>query len=155
MPRLLRHSGLPLALLLAALLLTACASGPRSREPGPGARITASALAQLGRPYRYGGNTPTGFDCSGLVQYAHGAAGIRVPRTTDDQHDAARPVKLGKLAPGDLLFFRIDSRKVSHVGIYTGDGRFVHAPESGQSVEMRQLDEPYYRERVVGAGRFY
>lgn len=140
---------------MVALLLGACASGPRAREDGPGARITASALAQLGRPYRYGGSSPAGFDCSGLVQFAHAAAGIRVPRTTDDQHDAARGVKLDKLAPGDVLFFRIDSRKVSHVAIYTGDGRFVHAPDSGKVVEMRRLDEPYYRARVVGAGRLY
>jgi murein DD-endopeptidase len=150
-----RHPDLPVFPVLIALLLTACASGPREREPGPGARITASALAQLGRPYRYGGSTPAGFDCSGLVQYAHGVAGIGVPRTTDDQHDAARAVQLRKLAPGDVLFFRIDSRKVSHVAIYTGDGRFVHAPDSGKVVEMRRLDEPYYRERVVGAGRLY
>lgn len=155
MPRHLRHTAPSLALLLAALLLTACASGPPARDAGPGARIVASALAQLGRPYRHGGSTPAGFDCSGLVQYAHGAAGIRVPRTTDDQHDAARSVKLGKLAPGDVLFFRIDSRKVSHVAIYTGDGRFVHAPDAGKVVEIRRLDEPYYRERVVGAGRLY
>jgi cell wall-associated NlpC family hydrolase len=146
---------LPLTLLLVALLLTACAGGPRAREDGPGARIVATALAQLGRPYRYGGSTPAGFDCSGLVQYTHDAAGIRVPRTTDEQHEAARAVKLKQLAPGDLLFFRIDSRKVSHVAIYAGDGRFVHAPDSGKVVEMRRLDEPYYRARVVGAGRLY
>jgi murein DD-endopeptidase len=150
-----RHPGLPVFMMLVTLLVTACASGPRTLEPGPGERITASALAQLGRPYRYGGSTPAGFDCSGLVQYTHDAAGIPVPRTTDEQHDSARSVKLGQLAPGDVLFFRIDSRKVSHVGIYTGDGRFVHAPESGKTVEMRRLDEPYYRERMVGAGRLY
>jgi murein DD-endopeptidase len=148
-----RNPALPLTLLLVALL-SACAGGPRTREDGPGARIAATALAQLGRPYRYGGSTPTGFDCSGLVQYTHEAAGLRVPRTTDEQHEAARSVKLRQLAPGDVLFFRID-RKISHVGVYTGDGRFVHAPDSGKVVEMRRLDEPYYRERVVGAGRLY
>jgi murein DD-endopeptidase len=150
-----RNPALPLTLLLVALLLTACAGGPRTREDGPGVRIAASALAQLGRPYRYGGTTPAGFDCSGLVQYTHDAAGLRVPRTTDEQHDAARSVKLRQLAPGDVLFFRIDSRKISHVAIYTGDGRFVHAPDSGKVVETRRLDEPYYRARLVGAGRLY
>lgn len=143
------------ALLLVALLLGACASAPRVREDGPGARISASAVAQLGRPYRYGGSTPEGFDCSGLVLFAHAAAGIRVPRTTDEQHAAARAVQLRKLVPGDVLFFRIDSRKISHVAIYTGDGHFVHAPDSGKVVEIRRLDEPYYRTRVVGAGRLY
>jgi murein DD-endopeptidase len=149
-----RNPALPLTLLLVALLLTACAGGPRTREDGPGARIAATALAQLGRPYRYGGSTPGGFDCSGLVQYTHDAAGIHVPRTTDEQHDAAQSVMLRQLMPGDVLFFRID-RKISHVAIYTGDGHFVHAPDSGKVVEMRRLDEPYYRARVVGAGRLY
>ncbi len=146
--------GLLLA-LLATLLLAGCASAPRQREAGTGERIADSALAQLGRPYLYGGSTPQGFDCSGLVSFAYRAAGISVPRTTTDQYRAAREVKMGSIAPGDLLFFRIDSREVSHVGIYAGNGRFVHAPQTGRAVEMRALDDPYYRSRLVGSGRLY
>ncbi len=68
---------------------------------------------------------------------------------------AAREVKLGRIVPGDLLFFRIEGRKVSHVAIYAGDGRFVHAPQTGKAVETRQLDDAYYRKRLVSAGRLY
>ncbi len=145
-------------LLLAALAVAAlagCASAPRQRETPAGERIAARALAQLGRPYRYGGSTPRGFDCSGLVRYAYLAAGVVVPRTTEDQYHAAHQVKLSRLEPGDVLFFRIDSRRVSHVAIYAGDGHFVHAPKSGRSVEMRDLQEAYFRKRLVAAGRLY
>jgi cell wall-associated NlpC family hydrolase len=149
-----RHHGLLLA-LLATLLLVGCASAPRLREPGVGDRIADSALAQLGRPYLYGGSTPQGFDCSGLVRFAYLGAGFSVPRTTIEQFRAAQEVKIGRIAPGDLLFFRIDSRDVSHVAIYAGNGRFVHAPQTGRAVETRPLDDPYYRSRLVRAGRLY
>jgi len=141
--------------VLALGLLAGCASAPQRRESTLGERIAATALTQVGRPYRYGGNTPQGFDCSGLVRYAYLAAGVSVPRTTEEQYRAARQVRLSRLAPGDLLFFRIDSRSVSHVAIYTGSGRFVHAPQSGRPVETRALDDAYYRARLVGAGRLY
>jgi murein DD-endopeptidase len=149
-----RHQGLLLA-LLATVLLVGCASAPRQREAGAGERIADSALAQLGLPYLYGGSTPQGFDCSGLVSFAYLAAGISVPRTTTDQYRAAREVKVHSIEPGDLLFFRIDSREVSHVGIYAGNGRFVHAPKAGRAVETRPIDDPYYRQRLAGAGRLY
>lgn len=141
--------------LLATLLLVGCASAPGVRETGVGAQVSDSALAQVGRPYLYGGSTPQGFDCSGLVRFAYLAAGISVPRTTGEQFREAREVKLGSIAPGDLLFFRIDGREVSHVGIYAGNGRFVHAPQTGRPVETRALDDAYYRQRLVRAGRFY
>lgn len=149
------------ALLLAALLLTACASGPRhapDASPGQlqlGAQIAATAHAQLGRPYRYGGRGPDAFDCSGLVHFAHAAHGVAVPRTTADQFDAATPVPAARLAAGDLLFFRFEGRKVSHVGIYLGEGRFVHAPQTGRPVEVRRLDDPGYREQLAATGRLH
>jgi murein DD-endopeptidase len=150
---------IPLPSLLLVLLLcgtlAGCASVPRPREATLGERIAATALAQIGRPYLYGGSTPEGFDCSGLVRYAYLAAGLDVPRTTTEQFQAVRTIRLETLAPGDLLFFRIDSREVTHVGIYTGEGRFVHAPQSGKSVETRALDDDWYRQRLVSAGRFY
>lgn len=149
--------------LLGALLLAGCASAPqRSPDqergqsiPSSGERIAASALAQLGRPYRHGGNGPEAFDCSGLVRFTHQTLGIDVPRTAAGQFKAARPVPPGRLAAGDLLFFRIDGREVSHVAIYAGDGRFVHAPQSGRPVETRPVDDPWYRGRLAGAGRLY
>jgi cell wall-associated NlpC family hydrolase len=149
--------------LLATLLLAACASGPRTlprtddgvRRHTLGERISATALAQLGRPYRYGGNGPDAFDCSGLVRFAHSAQGITVPRTTQEQFKAARTVARSELTAGDLLFFRFDGPKVSHVAIYTGDGRFVHAPQSGRPVETRTLQDPGYLSQLVGIGRLH
>ena len=154
------------ALALAALL-SGCGStpvrGPQSESAitfpaggvEPGARAVHVAYTQLGTPYRYGGSDPSGFDCSGLVQYAYGSAGIFVPRTTSQQLRHARPVSLSALRPGDLVFFRLSKRKTSHVGIYAGGGRFIHAPSTGKEVSYARLDNPYWRARVVGAGRVY
>jgi cell wall-associated NlpC family hydrolase len=152
-----------LCIPLATLLVTGCAGAP-ARVPGGttsrpveaalGQRILASALGQLGQPYRYGGNGPEAFDCSGLVRFAHAAQGVAVPRTTDGQFQAARPVPANRIEAGDVLFFRFEGPKVSHVAIYAGGGRFVHAPQSGRAVEIRPLDD-WYRRRLVGAGRLY
>ncbi|HET9268400.1 MAG TPA: C40 family peptidase [Vicinamibacterales bacterium] len=125
---------------------------------GPGAVIAREARAQIGVPYRWGGNDPRGgFDCSGLVAYVHAREGIAVPRTAAEQFAAAARVDEDRLRPGDLVFFRLESsrRGVSHVGIYTGQRRFVHAPQSGRDVTEASLEDPYYRERFAGAGRFY
>jgi cell wall-associated NlpC family hydrolase len=135
------------------MLAAGCVSTPRGREHTLGERIADTALKQVGRPYRYGGSTPEGFDCSGLVRFAYLAQGITVPRTTGEQFRASQAVKTGKLAPGDLLFFRIEGAEVSHVAIYAGNGRFVHAPQSGRPVETRGLDDDWYRSRLVRAGR--
>lgn len=112
------------------------------------------AAGMLGAPYRYGGASPHGFDCSGLVYYAYRKAGIPVPRSTSAQLNYARPVPPSRLRPGDLLFFRLTSRPVSHVGIYAGDGRFIHAPSRGKRVSYASLDNPYWQQRIVAAGRF-
>lgn len=134
------------------------ASAPGPAQQGVGTLIAQQALAQVGAPYRYGGAEPgRGFDCSGLVTYAHAREGIGVPRTAAAQFSAARKVSLDGLRAGDLVFFRLvpGSREVTHVGIYTGQGRFVHAPQTGKHVGEARLDEPYYRERFAGAGRLY
>lgn len=153
------------ALVGLALLATACAPFQPETRPGgsvtpvpePDSRIVATALAQVGVPYRYGGSTPTqGFDCSGLVSYVFGQQGIAVPRTAAQQFAAATPVREKDLRPGDLVFFRLAGAKadVSHVGIYSGAGRFVHAPQSGRRVGEASLDDEYYRPRLAGFGRF-
>lgn len=113
------------------------------------------AMSLLGAPYKWGGSGPTSFDCSGLVRYVHDQLGIAAPRTAAEQYAAAAPVSVRKLAPGDLLFFRIGGRRVSHVAIYTGEGRFIHAPQTGRSVELRTLDDEFYAPRLVGAGRLF
>ena len=122
---------------------------------GKGSEIFNIAQGFLGTPYRYGGGDPSGFDCSGLVQFTHMNAGINVPRTAAAQYKAAHPVTRSELRPGDVIFFRVHWRKISHVGIYAGQGKFIHAPSSGKQVKFSSLNEPYWRKRVVKTGRFY
>ena len=146
------------ALLIMALALAACGSSPPREAPATratfGDRAADVALAQVGVPYRYGGATPGGFDCSGLVHYSYGRAGLTVPRTTGQLWSAAAPVDKHELRRGDLLFFRIEG-KMSHVGMYLGERRFVHAPQSGRTVSVATLDAPFYRQALIGAGRVY
>ncbi len=161
----------PLALLL---LAAGCASAPEpkaappaqsSREwdgagGAPGMRNRGEALAEFalrlrGAPYRYGGATLDGFDCSGLVFYAHRQLGLSVPRTSREQAEEATSIKPRKLQRGDLVFFKIDSRKVNHVGIYIGKHRFVHAPGAGKPVTINSLDDEFYAEAFFSAGRFW
>jgi murein DD-endopeptidase len=172
MTSILQHQRI--ACLLIALLslaaLAGCASSPTAQRPsagGPGtgapARTDAHtqphpglAIARdmIGKPYRYGGASPRGFDCSGLVYYSYRRAGIEVPRTTTEQYRQSEHLNLANLQPGDLLFFRISRRKPSHVGIYAGGGRFVHAPSRGKRVAYASLSDPYWETRLIGAGRF-
>jgi len=124
--------------------------------PDPGGEIAVRALAELGVRYRFGGNTPeTGFDCSGFVRWVfrdHEA--IALPRASHDMARLPAPsVDPAELAPGDLVFFRIRGNRVSHVGIYIGDGRFVHAPSRGGKVRVDQLDDRYWKRRWAGAKR--
>jgi cell wall-associated NlpC family hydrolase len=120
-----------------------------------GEELAAYALAMRGVRYRYGGATPDGFDCSGLVFYAHRRLGLSVPRTSRDQAEAAEGVKPRKLRRGDLVFFKIASSRVNHVGIYVGKHRFVHAPGAGKPVTINSLDDEFYAESFSSAGRFW
>lgn len=115
-------------------------------------RAAAIALQQVGASYRYGGASPAGFDCSGLVQYAYRRAGKQLPRTTGQLWDSAGTVPYSDLQVGDLLFFRFDG-KLSHVGIYVGDERFVHAPSTGKRVSVDSLDAGFYRRALIRGGR--
>ena len=118
----------------------------------PGARAAVIAASQVGVPYRYGGRSTDGFDCSGLVSYAYGRAGKAVPRTTGALWRQLQPVAAGELRPGDVLFFDI-AGKPSHVGLYLGGGRFVHAPSTGREVSIEVLEAPYYRQAFIRGGR--
>ena len=169
----------PPLLSLLFLALAACSSGP---EPRPAARPSSSApaaapalrivdvapadpvrandvlmraLGLVGTPYRWGGNTPAGgFDCSGLVGFVFlDAASVYLPRTTREiaRHDATTPPR-DRLASGDLVLFA-NGGTVFHVGIYVGEGRFVHAPSTGGTVRLDRLDGPYWSRHYTGARR--
>ncbi len=116
--------------------------------------LVAAALAMQGKPYLYGGTTPDGFDCSGLVLYSYKQFGIKVPRNSYKQYQASQPVREHDLKPGDLVFFRTGGGFVSHVGIYIGNNEFVHAPGTGKVVRVESLDDAYYKKTYVGAGSF-
>ncbi len=121
-----------------------------------GKQIARHAISQIGIPYRFGGASPSrGFDCSGLVQYTHRLAGIETPRNSITQLRAIKPVPISQLQPGDLIFYLIRESKVTHVGIYIGNGRFVHAPKPGKNVKTESLRNPFWHNRIVSAGRLY
>jgi murein DD-endopeptidase len=144
--------------LAVALLVAACSSLPAPPAPRPqgGAAIAQAAASVLGTPYHFGGADAAGFDCSGLARYVHERSGLAIPRTAAEQQRAAHPVPLGQLAPGDLVFFRIGSRGIDHVGVYAGGGRFIHAPRVGLAVRYGDLrGGSFYARRLVSAGRFW
>ena len=116
------------------------------------AQVVFTALQMVGVPYRWGGQGPEGFDCSGLVLYSYNNAGLTMPRTSREQFRATAPVRRDQITPGDLVFFNT-SEDASHVGIYVGEGRFVHAPASNRSVRLERLDNSYYRQRFLRGGR--
>ena len=113
------------------------------------------ALLTLDVDYRYGGSSPEqGFDCSGLVAHVFlEAYGIRLPRTVQSQSELGMPVSLAELQPGDLVFYNTLGRPFSHVGIYLGDSRFVHAPKAGARVRVESIRTGFWASRFNGARR--
>ena len=155
---------IPLSLI--AALLAACGS------PGPRPPASTETIAQASRPvsekgneivlyamglldtgYRFGGRNPeAGLDCSGMVAYiVENISGRRLPHNAAQIADRTRPIEVGELRPGDLVFFNTLKRRHSHMGIYIGDGRFVHAPSSKGRVRVERLDNRYFAPRIDGA----
>ncbi|MDO5639384.1 MAG: C40 family peptidase [Neisseria sp.] len=175
------NSLLKTALLAAALaMLAACGSSPKSSPKTQSGQIQArkvqpvrithidrdhgaqelmlQSISLVGTPYKYGGsNTATGFDCSGMIQYVYqNALGVSLPRTARDMAAASRQISQSRLKTGDLVFFNTGgSSKYSHVGLYIGNGEFVHAPSSNGTIRTEKLSSPYFAKRFVGAHTFF
>jgi cell wall-associated NlpC family hydrolase len=168
LPRVLRIA----ALALAAAALASCTSSPRytTRPPAsglPSSRVSVGdgmvsvsgrdivdhARDFVGTPYRMGGASSRGVDCSGLVFSVFRSFGIALPRTSSAQAGFGRKVDRSQLRPGDLVFFRTYGRGVSHVGIYSGGGEFIHASTRARRVRFDRLDNKYFRKRFVVARR--
>lgn len=169
--------------IVAALLcvvLAACGTAPKSKHsassssrPAP-ARTAAvqirhidreagahelmlRSMALVGLPYRYGGDSRSqGFDCSGMVQFVYrDALGVSLPRTARDMAAASRRIRSEDLKVGDVVFFNTSGHPHSHMGLYIGDGAFIHAPSSRSTIRIARLDQPYFRQRFTGAHTFF
>jgi cell wall-associated NlpC family hydrolase len=115
--------------------------------------IVKTAKQYIGVPYRWGGESPqTGFDCSGLTMVVYQLNGLDLPRSSIQQWQAGKPVQRNELTRGDLVFFATSGgSRVSHVGIYTGNGKFLHAPRRGRKIRISSLSNTYYKKRYLGA----
>ena len=158
-----------LPIVLASLLLAAC-SGPSTRpvastgtisqQPGvseQGNEVAIYALGLVDTGYRFGGKNPeAGLDCSGMVSYIYNrAAGMKVVGSAADIARNGRPIERLSMRPGDLVFFNTRNRAYSHVGIYLGDQRFIHAPSSNGKVRIDRLNDRYYAQRYEAARTFF
>lgn len=154
-----------MATILMTGLMAGCSSQPERSLEVAGDRfdlsglepqradVVEAALKQMGTPYVYGGTTPyRALDCSGLMQVAHQAAGMAIPRVSIDQRNAARPLR-GHPEPGDLVFFKTGPSQY-HVGLMVDGKRFVHASTSKRRVRLARLSNPYWRQRFLGAGSY-
>ncbi len=159
---------LPALLSVAVLVLAACGSpAPRpvasagTIAPLPvsekGNEVALYALGLIDTGYRFGGKNPeAGLDCSGMVTYIYGqATGLKVKGSAADIARNARPIERDLLRPGDLVFFNTRNRSYSHVGIYVGDARFIHAPSTNGKVRIDRLNDRYYAQRFEAAATFF
>jgi cell wall-associated NlpC family hydrolase len=149
--------------LAAAFFLASCSSAPKYRptaavtDPVPAepkqVEVVQYAKSFLGTPYRNGGATHEGVDCSGFVMSVYKRFDVRLPRTSLAQSRVGSPIQPVDMAPGDLVFFRTSGGSVSHVGIYIGSGQFIHASTSARRVRIDEMEHDYYRRRFVTARR--
>ena len=162
-----------LSILCLTLLLNGCTSSkPPSKKPtktatnaGKVIRIThvnahkggqevmMYAMSLMGTGYKFGGTNPqAGFDCSGMVGYIYkNALGVQLPRTANDIAAASTPINKNKLKVGDLVFFNTSGKTYSHMGIYIGDDRFIHAPSTNGSIRTESMSSKYFASRFTGA----
>ena len=116
--------------------------------------VIKTAKSYIGTPYVFGGTTPKGFDCSGLIWWTYKQHGLRIPRVTADQAKAGHKVAAAHARPGDIVVFRTDSSpRGLHTGIYAGGDSFIHSPSAGKKVSMASMKSPYWRDRLVSVRR--
>ena len=147
-----------LLLLSISLLLAACSSPPARQQAVSDEQmndLVIYAMSLADTPYRYGGNSAnSGFDCSGFVGHVYRQTlGVSLPRTSREISRFGTPISRNDLRPGDLVFYNTLRASFSHVGIYIGDGKFVHSPKSGDRVRVEQMQMRYWQERFDGARR--
>jgi cell wall-associated NlpC family hydrolase len=144
-------------LFLSICIVTGCTTGPPLKQPGTprSPELVFQALATAGVPYRRGGQSlESGFDCSGLVAHVYREAfGIQLPHNARAQSRVGKPVSLAALEAGDLVFYNTEQRSFSHVGIYLGDHRFIHAPRPGAAVRVENMRTAYWVRRFDGGRR--
>lgn len=116
--------------------------------------IIHTAKAQIGVPYKLGGMSPRGFDCSGFTLYSYRRNGVRLPRTAAQQYRFGKKIVIRQARPGDLLFFDTNGGRVSHVAVYLGKGSFVHSPSTGNTVRVDSVRNPYWKTHYCGAARY-
>ncbi len=144
--------------MLFLLLQASCASiffrnnGVHDQVSGSG--IVSTAEKYLGVRYKRGGVTPKGFDCSGYVHYVYAQHGIDLPRSASGQYSSGTKIRLRNARPGDLIFFHTSGKWISHVGIYAGNLKFIHAPRSGKRICYTSLKNRYWKKRYVGAATY-
>ena len=131
------------------------ASANRVRKVTATERAAWVAQKQLNIPYVWGGTTPKGFDCSGLVQYSYKVNKLKLPRTASQQYASTKRIPTHQAKSGDLVFFRNTGKRrgITHVGIYLGNGRFVHAPRKGKTVEITKVGDKFWNKHLAGFGR--
>lgn len=142
---------------IVGLLVSACASTPRDAGLSSAQmnEVALYALSLADTPYQYGGNSrENGFDCSGFVQFVYlNTLGLHLPRTSAEMSRMGMHLDRSRLQPGDLVFFNTSRQAYSHVGIYVGDGRFVHSPNIGKRIHVASLSDNYWQQRYDGARR--
>jgi cell wall-associated NlpC family hydrolase len=129
---------------------------PRKASGDMGAIAARTAERFVGIPYRWGGDTVVdGMDCSGFVRAVYNLCGVNIPRTSREQFRVGDDVGRDSLKDGDLVFFGSSGDSINHVGIYVGDGKFVHAPRRGDEIKVSGLEESYFSKRFIGARRYF